>query len=83
MRDERQTLLFRHISLLSPSHDTPLSCVSCVGDERVRARDLRLCIALGTGEPGYGAKGQDEEEADQKTPPARLLLVSSPSIRVV
>jgi hypothetical protein len=29
-----------------------------------------LILALGTGEPGHGAKGQDEEEADQKTPPA-------------
>lgn len=32
---------------------------------------LRLCVALGAGEPGHGAEGQDEQEADQKTPPGR------------
>jgi hypothetical protein len=42
-----------------------------------------LCLALGSGEPGYGAKGQDEEEADQKTPPARKLLVAIPDIGII
>lgn len=42
-----------------------------------------MCIALGSREPGNGAKGQDEEEADQKTPPARTLSVSSSGILVV
>jgi hypothetical protein len=72
-----------HISLLGPSltanHllDSISLTLLYVGDERVRVRDLRLCVALRAGEPGYGAKGQDEEEADQKTPPVAPNAVSS------
>ena len=47
--------------------------VSVLRQQYRRSKDLRLCLALGTGEPGHGAEGQDEEETDQKTPPAHAL----------
>jgi hypothetical protein len=47
-----------------------------------RSSDLRLCLALGTSEPGHGAEGQDEEEANQKTPPARTSSATISKTRI-
>jgi len=61
------------LDLVFPFDIPPSQSLSHICDGRLkgdqRLKNSRLCLALGTGEPGNGAKGQDEEEADQKTPP--------------